>query len=248
MSDKLSVLQPGEVAEILKVTEEAVLAEFEAGRLKGFRIGGEWRTTEQFVLEMITSPTNVPTGDSSQKLSSSVPFSAGSHRKGVPPMSYFQAMSWQQIDGFDYQWPHKAAEAPGTNLESYDEAYQSVITLNNQEVPFVIALCDRAAAGMPDRRRAVVFKGRAGHTLYPITEFTGSNDFAETGKMASIIRLEGRKPVRPGDALPHGYEDMPTGVYNEIVVGPRAWHALAVVAHKTDFPVMVRHAVLRMND
>ena len=112
---------------------------------------------------------------------------------------------------------------------------------------FVIAFGNRPSAGMHDRRRTVVFQGEVGRTLYPKVEFSGANDFAVSGRMVSVIRRDGRKPVRIGDTLPADYALMPTALYNEIVVGPRAWKCVAVVAHKTDFSVMLRHAILRMH-
>lgn len=252
MSDELSVLLPEEVAAILKVPEEDVLAELEAGRLKGFRIGGQWRTTHDFVREMLRSPTNIPSeviappSPPPAEVSSTIPpEEADRLAEGVPTMEQVKQMSWNEFGSFSHQWPHGAAEAEGTNLETYEKGYAGVIAIDGKETPFVIGMGKRTAAGMENRARLVVFKGKPGKTLYPLVEFTGANDFDASGKMASIIRREGRKPVRPGEPLPAAYADMPTGVYNEVVVGPRAWNACAVVANATDFPVMVRHAVLR---
>jgi hypothetical protein len=252
MNNNLSVLTPAEVAAILKVPEEAVFAELEAGRLKGFRVGSEWRTTYDFVREMVSSPTNIPPAvvasaspPPASGASTVLPEKADSLMKGVPKLEQFKQMSWQEIGGFSHQWPHGASEAEGTNLETYEKGYAGVITIEGKETSFVIGMGKRPAAGMDDRARLVVFKGKPGRTLYPLVEFVGANDFDTSGRLVSIIRREGRKPVRPGESLPAAYDGMPTGIYNELVVGPRAWNVCAVVANATDFPVMVRHAVLR---
>ena len=252
MSDELSVLLPEEVAAILKVSLEAVLVELETGRLKGVRIGSEWRTTHAFVREMISSPTNIPasvvasTNFPLVHVSSTVlPEKVDSSLQGVPTLENIKHMNWDEFGSFSHQWPKKASEAAGTNLETYEKGYAGVIGIDGKETPFVIGIGKRAAAEMNDRARLVVFKGKPGKTLYPLVEFTGANDFDVSGKMASIIRREGRKPVRPGEALPAAYAQIPTGVYNEIVDGKRAWNVCAVVANVRDFPVMVLHAVLR---
>jgi hypothetical protein len=245
MDDKISVLLPEEVATLLKTTSEAVIAEMEAGRLKGFRIGNDWRTTQQYVMDMISMPVHASGSTPAQR--SALP-TIGPDTKGVPTLDQLKALHWQKLDrGMEYQWPRRADEPDGTNLESYDEVYQSTLDLDGREEPFVIAFGNRPSAGMNDRRRAVIFQGEIGGTLYPKVEFSGANDFAISGLMVSVIRRDGRKPVRMGDALPADYKGMPTALYNQIVVGPRAWNCIAVVAHKTDFSVMLRHAVLRMH-
>ncbi|WP_309723125.1 helix-turn-helix domain-containing protein [Armatimonas sp.] len=248
MPESLSILTPSEVAEILKVPEEVVIAEFTSGRLKGFQLGGQWRTTLDYLRELVTTPMSPPTEAPALPVSSSPrPIPSDPVKKEIPELKQFQAMQSNVIAPFSYQWPHNAG-AVGTNLESYDEAYQCHVEIAGNSMPFVIAFCDRPAAGMANRRRGVIFRGQAKKTLYPMVEFTGANDFQETGKMASVIRVDGRKAVRPGSELPTGYSDMPIGIYNEVVVGPNAWHAVAVVAHNTDFPVMIKHAMLRQNN
>ncbi len=165
-------------------------------------------------------------------------------------MENFQSMSWVKQDGFTYLWPQTKGEdengEPLQNKETFDEAYQATIAVNGKETPFVIGFCNRAAAGMDERRRAVVFKGELGKTLYPQVEFAGANNFATSGTMVSTIRVEGRKSIKPGETVPAVYADMPLAVYNEVVVGPYSMHCMAVVAYKTDFAVMLRHAVIRM--
>lgn len=252
MSSEFSVLTPAEVATLLKAPEEAVLAELDAGRLKGFRIGSEWRTTYEFVREMVSSPTNIPSSATASasspmaNISSTVaPKEADNLMKGVPTLEQFKQMSWKEFGGFPHQWPRSASEEEGTNLETYEKGFEGKITIEGKQIPFVIGIGKRPAAGMEDRARLVVFKGKPGKTLYPLVEFVGANDFDASGKMVSIIRREGRKPVRPGEPLPAAYEGMPTGTYNQVVVGPRAWNVCAVVANAMDFPMMVRHAVLR---
>lgn len=160
-------------------------------------------------------------------------------------MEQLKEMNWKQVKPFVYQWPKTLKEAQGAGREHYDEAYQSVVKTGGKEIPFLIGFCNRPGAGMADRR-VIVFKGEEGRTLYPLVESSGANDFATSGVMASIIRSADKKSVRPNEPVAPGYERMPIGVYNQVVVGPRSWNCRCVKARKTDFAVMVRHALIRM--
>jgi hypothetical protein len=243
------VLSSAELAEMFKMPESDVIAAFESGTLKGFKIGTHWRTTVDAVLGFIHQEVAAPPATGSAASTRVV--AKSKTVRGVPTMENFKALSWVKKDGgFDYLWPREKGEdengEPLQNKEVFDEAYQATILVNGQDTPFVIGFCDRKAAGMDDRRRAVVFKGELGKTLYPLVEFAGANDFAKSGTMVSTIRVDGRKALKPGEAIPEMYADMPLAVYNEVVVGPYAMSGMAVVAHKTDFAVMLRHAVIRM--
>ena len=242
MGERQVVMSPKEVAEYLQISEEEAIAELETGRMRGFRVGGHWRTTEQFVQDMIN-----PVGEvrEAPTIHADVKILQTEEMKGVPTLEELSKMTWSKVDGFEHNWPEtKNATVP--NIEKFEYGYEVTIRINNEDVSFVIGFCNRTAAGMNDRRRAVIFKGRIGQALYPLVEFAGANDFESTGRMVSIIRKHGRVPVKPGDTLPDQYQGMPTAIYNKIVVGKYAWNCIAVVAQKTDFHVMVRHAALRM--
>ena len=236
MSRSLNILTPEEVAEELQTTSEKVIAELEAGRLKGFQFAGEWRTTGSAVLHMVASllgedSNHVSTTDKTTRLDSK-------EQKGIPTMKQLASLQWDRT-AFKHFWPTE------TEPEVYEEAYRIKTQVNGKEIPLLIGFCDREAAGMMNRRRAVVFLGEQAHTVYPLVEFTGSNDFDENGTMASVIRADGRKQCRPSQPLPAGYDDMPNGIYNQIVNGPYASGSRCVIAHNTDFAVMARHALLR---
>ena len=243
MGEKPRVMSPTEVAEYLQITEAEAIAVLESGRIKGFQVGKHWRTTEQYVLDMINSAVGVQT--TAQTKAAGAAISRNDDIEGVPTLQQLQQMTWRNVGGFQHNWP-QTKDAPVDNIEMFDEGYEASTTINDEVVNFVIGFSNRQAAGMKDRRRAVIFKGRVGQALYPLVEFAGANDFATSGTMVSIIRMRGRVPVKPGDILPDAYQGMPTGVYKEIVVGPYAWNCIGVVAHKTDFHIMVRHAALRM--
>ena len=246
MADEFAVLTTLEAADLLKATEPEVIAEIKAGRLKGFPMGDGWRTTKAYLLDMITGQVR-----DTRPLNGVGQAQIGNQEgirpvDGVPSLEQLKKMEWSAVKPFKHQWPKKLGSEDGTGLEDYDEAYEFFVRTNGKTIPFIIGFCNRESAGKADRRRAVIFKGEEGRTLYPMVEFSGANDYAMTGLMASIIRSADKKSVRPNEPVPAGYEEMPLGVYNQIVVGPRSWDCRCVKADKKNFSVMVRHALLRM--
>ena len=237
---RFGILTVEEVAQELHASPDFILKEMETGRLKAFRLDGEWRTTEESVHAMIA----MLLGGAENKTGQTDSKEMSTETKGLPTMKQLTSMQWQRIDPFRHLWPTERGE-PG-NYEDYDEAYTLHLRVNDKSVPLVIGFCDREAAGMKNRRRAIVFWGVVGAAMVPVIEFSGANDFAKTGTMASVIRADdSRKHIGPNTPLPAGYDDVPTGIYNTLVVGPYASGSRCVIAHKTDFAVMVRHALLR---
>lgn len=238
MSLKLEILTPEEVAEELQTTSENVIAELEAGTLSGFLFAGEWRTTEEAVRSMIAALSNkghnkaIPT----EKFESM--YNGYGEQKGIPTVKQLASLQWDQTT-FEHFWPTE------TKPEVYAEAYRLKTHINGKEVPLLIGFCNRQAAGMINRRRAVVFLGEQGHSVYPLVEFTGANDFEDSGTMASVVRSDKRKQCRSDQPIPACYDDIPLGIYNQIVIGPYASGSRCVIAHNTDFAIMARHALLR---
>ena len=236
MSRRLNILTPEEVAEELQTTSEKVIGELEAGTLKGFQFAGEWRTTEEAVRAMIDSLSNETPNQVKTTIESE---SANNEEsKGIPTVKQLASLQWNRTT-FEHFWPTE------TEPEVYAEAYQITTQVRGKEVPLLIGFCNRKAAGMMNRRRAVVFLGKQENSVYPLVEFTGANEFDENGTMASVIRGDGRKQCRSHQPVPSGYDDMPLGIYNQIVNGPYASGSRCVIAHNTDFAVMARHALLR---
>jgi hypothetical protein len=255
----------------LLTTPEKILAELEAGRLEGFRIGDEWRTTEAALLKFMGVCASAP--------QERIPSMTAAPTQAARPSRDFAAgladAPWRRVDPFEYQWPKKRTE-PDKQPEFYEEAYATRVTIARREVPLLIGFCNRESAGDKERRRAVVFMGhhpsfhpskaRFGGwrppglqdvvlmgrlpSLYPLVEFTGENSdaFAVTGRMASIIKLPSGEHLRPGDPVPAEYADFPLTVYNQLVVGPYAAASLAVVAHKDDFSLMASHGLIRARE
>jgi hypothetical protein len=258
-------------AERLATTPEKLVAELEAGRLEGFRIGGEWRTTETALIRFM----GVCASAAQERSPSMTTVPTKTARKSLDFDSLLADVEWRPVDPFEYQWPKKKTE-PDKRPESYEEAYAARFMLGRQEVQILIGFCNRESAGDKERRRAVVFLGQhpgnyaseAGFEwwlpsplrniewlggvpkLYPLVEFSGENSeaFAVTGRMASIIKLPSGEHLRPGDAVPAEYANLNLAIYNQLVVGPYAAASLAVVAHKDDLSLMARHGLIRARE
>ena len=237
------IFTPDEVAAMMKVSVKEVLNELEGGTLRGFRFAGQWRTTEDYLNERVGSQDLIKQGvDTTRELERRGATNQATEWE-IPTLEQLRSIQWNAIGAFDHQRP----ELRGKPLvpEHFDEGYRVVIMRNGVEVVFIIGFCRRDAAGLVGRGRAVVFRVGPRGTKYPVVEFVGANDYDVTGNMGSIILSGGRRSVRPDEVVPAHYGDMPLGLYHEIVAGPRARHSRCVVAHRTDFPVMLRHALLR---
>lgn len=228
-----------EVAEQLRSTTEAVVAEFETGRLRGFQIGGEWRTTLPDLFTFIgasNTPSPLRTGRSTA--------TDGNLLQGIE-------IEWTRTDPFSHRWPTRADEPDC--VEEHADAFEGLVSKDGRvrrNKKLLIGLTTREAAGM-DRRRATVFLARTGSrkesaTLYPLVEFAGANDYETSQLLASVIKLSNRKQLRPGDPIPPEYRGFETAVYSDIVVGPYASNCLAVVVREDDLDSMARHALVRL--
>lgn len=238
MSSFPVVLTLEEAAQRLRASPEQIAAELEAGHLDGFKLGDEWRTTEAALLLFMGISTPTP--------NERTPAMTATVAAPAPPSSPvdFRTLlgdaEWRSIGPFDYQWPKEKGKVQPP--EHYEEAYEARIKLAGREQAIRIGFCNRESAGDKNRRRAVVFLG-----TYPLVEFSGENSdsYAQTGRLASVIKLPSGQHLRPGDTIPPEYDGLRLLTYNELVVGPYAAASLAVVAHKDDLSVMAHHGLIR---
>ena len=144
---------------------------------------------------------------------------------------------WQAGALFHHVWPD------GTK-EKYDTAYEADVPLSSGTRHFVIGYTNRSAAGMKDRRRVIVFLGHVPQ-ITPIVEFSGTNDYAQTRRVASVIKDPSNRHVRSQSQLPVEYQGVPTVIYSDVVIGKNAARSLAVLADNDDRDLMLRHAIIR---
>lgn len=209
-----------EVAEYLKVSEETVLSELEAGSLHGFRIGDEWRCSDTDLLNYISRQES----------------------KAEPTRAQFVTIQannedWDimEIGPFDFNWPRTGG---GGNLEHYDKGYEATKLIDGQQYTFKIGFGNRNAAGLTRRRVTIWLGNRA------VVEFAGSNDYKNDRLLAGVIRLKSGKQLT-NQRIPEEYQGFRVERYNSIVKGPQASKGMAVVVYKDDLKAMLDHAVIR---
>lgn len=125
------ILTIKEVAEYFRIREETVLREIEEGGLRGFRIGNEWRLTEEQLAEFINRNHR----------------SLSRGRENRPSVQY-EITDFTQIGPFDYRWPKSE--------DHFEEGYETMRAINGREHTFRIGCTSREAAGRV-RRKIVVW-------------------------------------------------------------------------------------------
>jgi excisionase family DNA binding protein len=213
-SDLPQVLTPDEVADYLKVSPELVLKELEVGRLRGFKVGSDWRCTDTALIEYIGKNT-----------------SASASNQLEDRKSEHEITDFIEIGSFNYQWP--------LAKEYFENGYETTRTINNREYTFRIGFTDRQAAGQI-RRRVVVWMDN-----WPLVEFAGGNNYGIDGLLASVIKVESGKQLRPSGKIPDEYKDFRLARYDSAVRGPYASRNMAVIVSKDDLETMLRHAIIR---
>ena len=238
-----NVITVEDAAKRLLASPEAVKMELQSGRLKGFTIAGEWRTTEENLIAFIEEPVE-------HESEGTTPLNA-QRSAGLAPDteqldSALSRIVWQSKDPFDYHWPRKKGEEDKPEL--YDEAHEAEISMGGQEYRVQIGFTNRRTAGK-DRRRAVVFLND-GRRMRPVVEFVGTDDFDQSGKMVSLIKIpnesgSGHTRLQPGDQPSSEYDGMPIVQYSREITGPYAATTLAVLVRKDEYSLMARHAIIR---
>lgn len=216
------ILTLKEVSGYLKVDEDIVLRELEMGSLHGFKVGEEWRCSEEDILNYIRGERIGIDSTGSRQLSVKNPVQDGE-------------MNIIETGPFDFSWPKRGG---GGRLEHYDKGYEATRKVNDQEYIFKIGFGNRKSAGQVRRRVTIWLGNRA------IVEFAGSNDHENDGLLAGIIRLKNGKQLT-SQRIPDEYRSFRVERYNSIVQGRRASTGMAVIIHKDDFKSMLAHAIIR---
>jgi hypothetical protein len=215
------ILTGKEIAEYLKVGQAVVIHELETGSLHGFKIGQEWRSSDEDLLAYIRRERRRDATSSAQ----------------LHTMKARSKSDWNivEVAPLDFNWPKKGG---GSNTEHYDKAYEATFTTNGQEYTFKIGFGNRESSGQVRRRVTVWLGNRA------VVEFAGGNDYERDGLLAGIIRLKNGKQLTT-QRIPDEYTEFRLAKYNTIVEGPRASTGMAVIVHKDDLKAMLEHAAIR---
>lgn len=144
---------------------------------------------------------------------------------------HYEEGSFTEIESFDYDWPKLK--------EHFEYGYETTRDINGRTHTFRIGFANRQAAGQM-RRRVVVWINN-----WPVVEFAGGNKYESDGLLASVIKVEGGKQLRPSGKIPNDYKAFHVARYDSIVQGPYASRNMAVIVQKDDLESMIRHAIIR---
>lgn len=215
------ILTPREMAEYLKVNEATVLEELEAGQLHGFKIGLEWRCTDEDLFSYITgdkTKNRVHSGQTTTQLETE------------------EISGFAEIGSFDFGWPQHGG---GLYREHYQKGYETTRRIKGHIYTFKIGFGERKAAGHL-RPRVVVWLGNR-----PLVEFAGGNNYETDSLLASVIKVKSGRQLWPNEEVPAEYQGFEVARYDSIVQGPYASTNMAIIVHKDDLESMLRHAVIR---
>lgn len=207
---------PKEVGEYLRVHEDLVLGELEKGVLHGFRIGNEWRLSDNDLLAYINSNYSKTSTEENHEFDA---------------QETEEESEFNEIGAFDFQWPQ--------SVEHFDEGYSVIQAVDGRPIKFRIGFTDREAAGKM-RRRATVWMDER-----PLVEFAGGDDYERNGLLASVIKLRSNKQLTPYQNIPKEYRGFRVARYDSIVRGRFASKNMAVIVHKNDLRAMLKHTVIR---
>lgn len=210
---------PKQVADYLKVAEDTIIRELEGGRLSGFKIGPEWRISDNSINDYING--NIP------KI---LP-----HRETQPLFNTEQDWEIHEIEPFDFNWPKTGG---GGLPEHYDKAFEATKMIDGLQYTFKIGFGNRKVAGQMRRRVTIWLGNRA------LVEFAGGNNYEKDGLLAGIIRLKNGKQLIT-QRIPDEYKEFNIGRYNSIVDGPRSSTGMAVIVNTKELGKMLEHAVIR---
>ncbi len=143
----------------------------------------------------------------------------------------YEATGFTEIGPFDYQWPK--------DKEHFESGYETTRNINGRTHTFKIGVTDRQAAGQM-RRRVIVWIDN-----WPLVEFAGGNNYESDELLASVIKIQGGKQLRPSGKIPEEYKDFRIARYDSIVQGPYASRNMAIIVTKDDLESKIRHAVIR---
>ena len=141
------VLTVESAAERLVTTPEHVQAELEAGRLDGFRLGDQWRTTDAALLKFIgVAPNN-----------HGEPAALIPERRSFDVPAAVKSLEWSDIGTFTYNW-----QVEGTLAY---EGREAKLQVGRRETSLPIGLRTQEFAGDKDRLRSLSFSWVARRVL-----------------------------------------------------------------------------------
>jgi excisionase family DNA binding protein len=158
-----------ETAQILKTTTKTILDAIQAGHLDAFRVGSDWRTTEQSIMDFIAR-------GGSQRADSILSRPISSHIK------------LQEAPAFQYMWPNRFTE-------EYALAYEGTFEDASRHFEVKVGVGEREAAGKNRKRVLVLLNGRPTVEFAGIDDFEKSKLVASLITLPNKKRLKPHQPI-----------------------------------------------------
>jgi len=166
---ELKIYTLKDVTDLLKASSQTVLEEIEKGAIEAFQIGGEWRVTEQSILNFIAS--------------------GGSKAEGSPTVGKRASnLKISESEPFQYTWPNGYTE-------EYPLAYEGTIDKDDMHFEIKIGVGDREAAGKERKRVTVFLNGRPTVEFAGANDFDQSKLIASVITLPNKKRLRPYQPV-----------------------------------------------------
>lgn len=158
-----------DTAEILKADAETILNEIQAGHLQAFRVGNEWRTTEQSIIDFIAGGGSLLGDSTVSKLSS-------------------PHIKLQEAPAFQYTWPNGFTE-------QYPLAYEGTFEDTSRHFEVKVGIGEREAAGKNRKRVTVLLNGRPTVEFAGADDFDKSDLVASLITLPNKKRLKPHQPI-----------------------------------------------------
>lgn len=158
-----------ETGQILRTDTSTIMGEIEAGRLEAFRVGNDWRVTEQGIVDFIAR-------GGSQFADSTV-------RK---PIS--SRVRLQEAPAFQYMWPNGFTE-------EYCLAYEGTFEDTSRHFEVKVGIGEREAAGKNRKRVLVLVNGRPTVEFAGADDFERSGLVVSLITLPNKKRLKAHQPI-----------------------------------------------------
>lgn len=148
------------------------------------------------------------------------------------PIGEVAIIGMERLGSFTYRWP--------TDVETFAKGWDLLVRAGERTYKVRHGIGSRVAYGR-ERARTVTWVG-----AWPKVEGVGEDDYAESGLLLSLLRVEGGRMVDYQEQLPAGYAGFDLVRFADRISGPHARRKLAVRLTEDDLLGWSRHALLRL--
>lgn len=147
-----------------------------------------------------------------------------------PAAPHIRLVSMGALGPFSWRWPDAD--------EAYERGWAAIAEVDGHDYHVRHGVCRRVAFGRTRIRSVTWVEGQ------PTVEGVEADDFSRSECLLSLIKVA-KRHLRPGDAVPAGYEAFPVVVVADEAAGPYSPRSLALKLRQDDIAGSTRHALLR---